>query len=628
MSNLCEPEIRRLNPEVCNQIAAGEVVERPASVVKELVENALDAGADQIKVIIAEGGKDLIEVVDNGHGMDSGQARLALERHATSKIVSAADLFGVTSYGFRGEALPSIASVSDFSMTTRNRRMEAGVRLRVSAGGGILEEAAAAPVGTRVVVKNLFHSVPARKKFLKTTNTERGAILERLQRFAISHPECSFELEHNGRQRLNFTRGDREIDRVAAVLKLDPESDLRALPESGGDEIKLRGYVSLPQIQRANSRQLYFFVNRRAVRDKALLQALLKAYEGTLPRGRYPAAVLFLTVAAGVVDVNVHPAKEEVRFADGGRLFGLIRQAVLESLSGYPTYDAVDNFTAFTTPHKIRESSPVAGYGSGSFSDTSDSGNSDQCVVETQLPPAFYEPDSGTQNNSPGRGLIRDENRQAGRRWRSDLTTSQFEALPGFSDSDSGFFSTMTIVGVLWDAYIVLQSVNECYMLDQHAAHERVLFEKLKKQRSGEGPAQHLLLPLQIECSLVEEEMACKYRDKLGRLGFEFDFLGSGTLLLRAVPLLVDGLEMEKVFRETLADFDAGGSGDKLESIDEMLAPLACRMAVKASHKLSFGEIKSLLSKLDQTPLAHTCPHGRPFYFRLDRRQIEKHFQR
>ncbi len=624
MSKLSEPEIRRLDPEVCNQIAAGEVVERPASVVKELVENALDAGADQIRVVIAEGGKDLIEVVDNGHGMDAGQARLALERHATSKIISAADLFGVTSYGFRGEALPSIASVSDFSITTRNQRMEAGVRLQVLAGGEIREEAAPAPVGTRIVVKDLFASVPARKKFLKTTNTERGAILERLQRFAISHPECSFQLEHNGRQLLNFTRGDREADRVAAVLKLDPESDFRALPESGNAEIKLRGYVSLPLVQRSNSRQLYFFVNRRAVRDKALLQALLKAYEGTLPRGRYPAAVLFLTVAAGAVDVNVHPAKEEVRFADSGRLFGLIRQAVMESLSGYPAYDAVDNFAAFSSGSSVRERYPA----SEESSDIIAGRQPDHQPVTGQLPPDFYEAVPGSQDDLPLRGLIRDESRQAGSRWRSGLGLDESEALPGFVNPDPGFFSAMVIIGVLWDAYIVLQSANECYMLDQHAAHERVLFEKLKKQRSGDGPAQHLLLPLQIECSLVEEELADKYREKLGRLGFEFDFLGSGTLLLRTVPLLVDGLEMEKVFRETLADLDSGGSGEKLESIDEMLAPLACRMAVKASNKLSVDEIRSLLLKLDQTPLAHTCPHGRPFYFKLERRQIEKHFQR
>ena len=248
MSCKVRAEIRLLPPEVCNQIAAGEVVERPASVVKELVENALDAGADQIKVVIEEGGKNLIEVTDNGHGMDAVQARLALARHATSKITSAADLFGVRSYGFRGEALPSIAAVSRFSLTSRTREMEAAVKLEVSAGGEIEETLVGAPVGTKISAADLFYSVPARKKFLKTTNTERGAVLERLQRLAMSHPECSFLLEHNGRRLFNATQGDRESDRVAVVLGLEFNQHLRELAEVGGDEIKVRGYVSLPVV--------------------------------------------------------------------------------------------------------------------------------------------------------------------------------------------------------------------------------------------------------------------------------------------------------------------------------------------------------------------------------------------
>jgi len=644
MDNLVEPEIRRLSSEVCNQIAAGEVVERPASVVKELVENALDAGADQIKVVISEGGKDLIEVTDNGHGMSAAQAELALERHATSKIVTAADLFGVSSYGFRGEALPSIASVSDFSLTTRTREMNAGVTLKVSATGEISVVAAPASVGTRVVVKDLFYLVPARKNFLKTTNTERGAILDRLQRFAMSHPECSFLLEHNGRRLLNFTRGDREADRIAAVLKLNPDDQLRQLPESGGDEIKLKGYVSLPTVQLSSSRQIYFFVNRRAVRDKALLTALLKAYEGTLPRGRYPAAVLFLTVADGAVDVNVHPAKEEVRFADGRRLFGLIRQAVAEALSGYPVAEKADVFfNRFVGVQVAKADAPVSdplasSLVTGSIAESREG-------EEGVLPPVFYERSAGIESENyaginhqseSGSGLIRDDRQAAGDRWqpalaknRSELKSfATTETLPGMDVETPGFFAAMTLVGVLWSAYIVLQADDECYMLDQHAAHERVLFETLKENRTGTGPAQRLLLPVQIECSAAEENLAEVNRDRLKRLGFEFSSLGPGTLLLQTTPLLVDGLELEKVFLETLADLEAGGRGEKLASIDALLAPLACRMAVKANRFLTPEEIRSLLKKLDQTPLAHTCPHGRPLYFKISKSEIEKRVQR
>ncbi len=641
MDNLTEPEIRRLAPEVCNQIAAGEVVERPASVVKELVENALDAGADQVKVIISEGGKDLIEVIDNGHGMSADQARLALERHATSKIITAADLFGVSSYGFRGEALPSIASVADFSLTTRTRKMDAGVKLEVSATGEIASLAAPAPVGTRVVVKDLFYQVPARKNFLKTTNTERGAILDRMQRFAISHPECSFLLEHNGRRLLNFTSGDREIDRVAAVLKLNPDDQLRALPECGGDETKLKGYVSLPTVQLSSSRQIYFFVNRRAVRDKALLAALLKAYESTLPRGRYPAAVLFLTVANGTVDVNVHPAKEEVRFADGGRLFGLIRQVVTEALSGYPAAENANDFFARFGDGRIKEDRAPT-FTAGEYPQ-SDPFGENRVSKKQNLPPGFYEKavtgGSGLNlaEEVPVIGsLVRDGRQPAGARWRSagdsGVTTgnsfAESDTLPGMSCEPAGFFSSMTLIGVLWNAYIVLQANEDCYMLDQHAAHERVLFEILKKNRSGAGPAQRLLLPVQVECSPTQESLAEAGRDQLNSLGFEFSTLGPGILSLETAPLLVDGLELEKVFLETLADLEAGGSGEKLSSIDDLLAPLACRMAVKANRFLSTEEINSLLKKLDRTPMAHTCPHGRPLYFKISRSQIEKGVQR
>ncbi len=652
MSCKNNPEIRLLPPEVCNQIAAGEVVERPASVVKELVENALDAGADQIKVVIEEGGKNLIEVTDNGYGMDSAQARLALERHATSKIRSAADLFGVSSYGFRGEALPSIAAVSRFTLTSRTREMEAAVKIEVAAGGEIREESVGSPVGTKITVADLFYSVPARKKFLKTTNTERGAVLERLQRFAMSHPECSFLLEHNGRRLLNATQGDREIDRVASVLGLELDDQLRELNEVGGDEIKVRGYVSLPVVQRSNSRHLYFFVNRRAVRDKALLQALIKAYEGTLPRGRYPAVALFLTVADGAVDVNVHPAKEEVRFADGGRLFGLIRQAVAETLSGYPSLNASADFFA-PAGGSGRDVSAPAPFSPGE-------------LQENSLPPTFYENSEAGEKDSRGLSVgfsgptfprpsvsiggsypksaydasrMSSPNGEMGQVVESrsadfpsfsplSSSLSGTEILPGMQNSATGFFSAMTIMGSLWNAYIVLQFQDKCYMLDQHAAHERVIFEDLKSKRLGSSAAQRLLLPIQVECTPSEENQAQECRELLNSLGFEFESLGPHTLVLKAVPMLVDGLQVDNVFLETLADIASGGSGQESAVIDSMLARLACRMAVKANQSLTVLEIRTLLEKLDKTPLAHTCPHGRPFYFTLNRSEIEKRFQR
>ncbi|MBN2705387.1 MAG: DNA mismatch repair endonuclease MutL [Deltaproteobacteria bacterium] len=642
--------IRRLAPEVCNQIAAGEVVERPASVVKELVENALDAGADQIRVLIEEGGKNLIEVIDNGYGMDADQSRLALERHATSKIISAADLFGVASYGFRGEALPSIASVSDFTLISRTAAMEAAVKLEVGSGGEVRESRVGAPVGTRITVRDLFVSVPVRKKFLKTTNTERGAVLERLQRFAMAHSDCSFLLEHDGRKLLNLTKGDREVDRVAGILGLEPGVELRELESVGGEWARLRGYVSLPQVQRPNSRDLYFFVNQRAVRDKALLQALLKAYEGTLPRGRYPAAVLFLEVAAGGVDVNVHPAKEEVRFTDGGRIFALIRRSVAEILSGYPE-------------------GMIPGLGRGEqnqeFMDRKEifSKNASPEILRYGLPPEFGEK-NGQEESHSCRSLPR-SSACDGRRAAVQVGENRFESgdlrfgepagydagvgreafipspfrpdfinpppaqsFPGFKREDRGFFAAMTVVGSLWDSYIVLQSENKCYVLDQHAAHERVLFAELKERRAGDGTAQTLLLPIPVECTHEEEALAETSRELLLELGFEFVCLGPRTLALHTVPLLLEGLDQASVFRQTLADIESGGRGRETSLLNDLLAHLACRLAVKANRPLQATEIQTLLTKLDASPPAHTCPHGRPLYFVLDRGEIEKRFQR
>ncbi|MBN2809052.1 MAG: hypothetical protein JXR80_06130, partial [Deltaproteobacteria bacterium] len=443
---------------------------------------------------------------------------------------------------------------------------------------------------------------------------------------------------------------------VASVLGLEPDAELREVAETGGDEVSVRGYVSLPMIQRANSRHLYFFVNRRAIRDKTLLQALLKAYEGTLPRGRYPAAVLFLTVAPGAVDVNVHPAKEEVRFADGGRIFALLRQAVAETLSGYPVSASSRDFfaPAGRLPARAEEASLFSGEVAAEES------LPDNFLAHESLPPTFYEttktdalsgetsslspssanlfkasPDRSEQKSRPdpyrpaspyGKGRVT-ETRAADFSRFPVSPPGATERLPAMAVA-GGFFSAMTVVGSLWNAYLVLQYQDKCYLLDQHAAHERVIFEDLKKKRLGHSAAQRLLLPVQVECTPAEEVQAEECRELLNALGFEFDSIGPRTLLLQTVPLLVDGLALDLVFLETLADIASGGRGRESAAVDAMLARLACRMAVKASQVLTPAEMRRLLERLDNTPLAHTCPHGRPFYFSLERSEIEKRFQR
>ena len=597
-----ENRIHILPPQVHNKIAAGEVVERPASVVKELVENALDAGADQITVFVEDGGKQLIEVIDNGCGLVKDDALLALERHATSKIVSEEDLFALKTFGFRGEALPSIAAVSRFIFETRIREVHEAVCITMDDDHPLQVNATGAPVGTRVRVRDLFYNIPARRKFLKTTGTERGAILDCLNRFSLVHPHCSFTLTHNQKSVFKRTAGSDLRLRLMEVLGRETGEEL--LPVSGGNSTAgvLTGFTSPPVLHRSNRRSIYLFVNNRMVKDQVMTSAVLKAYQGLMEKGRYPVSVLFLTIDPSLVDMNVHPAKEEVKFAEPGRIFSLVRQSILEALSGYPgskTTGATGNdpFTALILP-------------------SSDHGRVESSAQPDLLP--AWQPDSRMAADSYTHGSIHEQPEQY-----------MCEADNNMAGERS-FFSSMQIIGQVWKSYLVLSHGDALYMIDQHAAHERILFDQLQQQMGTINGSQELLLPITMDLSPDELAVVDENSETLNRLGFTLAPFGNYAVVLSGIPVLAKDYDPRQLFSEVIGDLlqSSNQSIKNLPLIDELAAGMACRLAIKASDALSREEIELLLIKLDQVNVGQTCPHGRPLYFSMSRYEMEKRFQR
>ena len=605
-----ENPIHILPPRVHHKIAAGEVVERPASVVKELVENALDAGASRITVLVEDGGKQLIEVIDNGCGMGKENALLALERHATSKIAHEEDLFALKTFGFRGEALPSIAAVSRFILETRTRTAHEAVSITMDDDHAPHVQTIGAPVGTRVVVRDLFYNVPARQKFLKTTGTERGAILDCLNRFSLVHPHCSFTFIHNQKSVFKRTAGSDLRSRIMEVLGRETGEEL--LPVSGGNSSAgmLTGFTSPPVLHRSNRRSIYLFVNQRMVRDQVMTSAVLKAYQGLMEKGRYPVSVLFLTIDPSLVDMNVHPAKEEVKFAESGQIFSLVRQSILEALSGYPASGAIgegknDPFAALISPSSDHEKS-------GSSPSVTASGACQPDMLPTWQPgtmTTFERKVSPSVHEQPEKYVLAADNKVAG---------------------GEKFFSTMEIIGQVWKSYLVLSHGDALYMLDQHAAHERILFDQLQQQMGSSNGCQELLLPITMDLSPDELAVVNENSETLNQLGFTLAPFGNYAIVLTGIPVLAKDYDPRQFFREVINDLlqSNNQSTKNLPLIDELAAGMACRLAIKANDALSREEITLLLMKLDQVNVGQTCPHGRPLYFSMSRYEMEKRFHR
>lgn len=577
--------IKVLTDEVASQIAAGEVIERPGSVVKELVENAIDAGASQITVRISEAGKKLIEVSDDGNGIPFEDLELAVARHATSKLISASDLFKIQTLGFRGEALASIASVSQFSLSSKQKEVELGGKIENIDGKVFQVNHSGGPDGTSVIVRNLFFNVPARLKFLKSDITEKQKISSLITKFALAYPNIRFHL-YNEQQLLLQSSGNG--DRREILTQIYGVEIARQMLEVKFEDhpYQINGFISPIAITRSNRKEISFFVNGRWIQDVALNSALLKAYHTMIMVGRYPISVLFLDFPADFVDVNVHPTKAEVRFSKPDLVFSMVQRAARRALLAY---------------------SPVP-----------------------EISQSFWKSDSKVQHNfetqwSPATMLTNTDDQPIFSHSSQDETH--------IDNKEENFekrthLPLLRHIGQIGATYIIAEGPDGLYLIDQHAAHERILFEKMMSQMSDVIPSQALLSPEIVQLPLHQAVILQEKLGILDKLGFEVSEFGPNTFQVRAIPALLIGINPLDAIRVVVEDFedDEKPLGGIVESI--IAARICKRAAVKGGQVLSKEEQRTLIENLEQCDAPRTCPHGRPTMIHLSVDLLERQFGR
>ena len=624
--------IQQLSPSLVNRIAAGEVIERPASVVKELVENAIDAGATHVVVEVEDGGRELIRVIDDGGGIPAVELPLAFAEHATSKLTCDDDLFNIGTMGFRGEALASIGAVSHARILSRNPEGDAAYEI-YNRGGAITDpQAAAGNIGTTVDIRNLFFNTPARRKFMKGAATEFGHISDTVMRLALPHPHVAFRVLHNGKKAMDLHPAP-EDERILAAWP-DEFREQRLPVDARDAEIRLHGIIGLPALARPTGRYQFFYLNGRHIRDKFVQHAMREAYRGLTEPGRYPAGVLMLEMPARDVDVNVHPTKVEVRFRDSGRIHSLVLSALRHRLMGSDlTPIAVPFRTEFDTAHpEPREDvrAKLAAY----FRDLPAMDGSAPAVTPPTGPPT-----APLQLSSPPPQTGRFEFRTVADR-AVDQTSVLAEAstpLAGTSPTPAPpavapqtDFGGRTSAIQLHNSYLVAQTEEGMVIIDQHALHERVMYEELRT-RLLRGPleSQRLLIPLTLPASSRQIDLLDQIQPLLQRLGIEVNPFGPGTLAVHAFPTFLGKLEPTEFVRELLER----GEQELLdlheeEVLHEILDMMACKAAVKAGDPLTSAEIEALLTKRDLIARSSNCPHGRPTTLRLTLNDLEKQFKR
>jgi DNA mismatch repair protein MutL len=602
------PRIRLLPPDLANQIAAGEVVERPASVVKELVENAIDAGARRIAIATELGGKSLVRVEDDGEGMEAEDARLAIERHATSKIATAADLGAIRTLGFRGEALPSIASVSHFVLRTRRRGKLAGVEIRVDGGGAPSVREVAAPEGTAIEVADLFYNLPARRKFLKSDGAESAQISRVVTQFALGYPEVGFTLTSGGRRALQCPPAGSARDRLFQVFGDRPDL-IELFREAAG--IRLSGFVAALAEQGPVRGPQHVFVNRRIVRDRTIAHAIVDAYSSATIKERSPEVHLFLEIAPERVDVNVHPTKAEVRFLEPSLVHEVLRRALADTL-GRPAVPELQlqGSSAVTVRERPASLRPLPGVlGEGLPGLTS---------VAAGLEEAGLSGNAAATAVPGAAGVL------------PPLAGGERPAGLGQRQATIDGVHPMVPLGQFRDTYIIAIDSEGLLIIDQHVAHERVLFEQIvERLTSGALESQRLLEPLILELGPGALQVLTTHAEGLRRLGFELEEFGGGSLRVSAVPALVELSEASATLRALAQDLEGLERGGRVdEAIKRTAATMACHAAVKAHDPLSREKMQYILEELRRTAYSTVCPHGRPVVLRLTRREIERNFQR
>ncbi len=629
----------KILPEILsNKIAAGEVVERPFSVVKELVENAIDAESTQIIIEIEKGGRSLIRISDNGIGMNHDDALLAIERYATSKIYTDDDLFSIATLGFRGEALPSIASVSKFTIVTKDEHSEAGTEIIIEGGKIKKVSETGAPTGTMITVKQLFFNTPARRKFLKTINTEMSHIADTLAGIALGRPDIQFKLVHNGKVVKSWPLANDPYNRVVDVLGREVKNDLHEVAFQDA-YMAVSGWVSSPRVTRSTSKRLFVYVNGRIIRDRGLQYALFEGYRGRLMKGQFPVAVLFVTVPFDQVDVNVHPTKNEVRFARQRQVYETVRSAVSEI---WPEVERSKWSTLSTGGQTFKSDAAVSGH------------IPDYAFTERQVP--FQARKTYEHVNLKEPDLVcetvagKPYNKESDSSGQPPVLSYADEPVPAGNTGEKEYpikneapirheppeatrertFSELKIIGQLHDTYIVCESDRGLILIDQHAAHERIYFEQLKKRSSGEArPSQRLLVPETLDLSYKETAILEKMIPDFNRLGIEIEPFGGNTFVVKSLPSILSEREIKPVITEMLEKIDETGfSSDTENFFDECLIVMACHSAIRANHRLSEKELTALLKQLDTCEDPSHCPHGRPTWINWTLKSLEKMFKR
>lgn len=600
--------IHQLPPQLANQIAAGEVVERPSSVVKELLENSIDAGADQIEVDVEEGGIRLIRVRDNGGGIVKEDLPLALSRHATSKIHSLDDLERVASLGFRGEALPSISSVSRLQL--RSRVVDEDRGWHVEGDGRELPldaKPVAHPVGTTIEVRDLFFNTPARRKFLRTSKTEFGHLEDVVKRVALSHYEIAFTLKHNQKIVHSLPRAGGQIQKEKRVASVCGSNfiDNAVFIEMEAAGLRLWGWVGLPTYSRSQSDMQYFYVNKRMVRDKLVTHAIRQAYRDVLFHGRHPAYVLYLELDPGIVDVNAHPAKHEVRFREGRLVHDFIFRSIHDALADVRPGEQDSGI--------VREGGEWISSGANGQVQQSPLQQNSQSSPTVQDQIGFYQalhPQTTTQFNSYAKAAV---------------------AEPHIDNQPDGQLHPLGYaIAQLHGVYVLAQNQQGMVLVDMHAAHERITYEKMKQDLAEQGiRSMRLLVPITVSVSSREAGIAEEHQQEFNQFGFEIDRMGPESLVVRQVPSLLKDADVEKLVRDVLADLLEYGISQRLKDVaHELLATMACHGSVRANRQLTVIEMNALLRQMEETERSGQCNHGRPTWVQLSMDQLDKLFLR
>jgi DNA mismatch repair protein MutL len=647
-------KIHVLSEAVANRIAAGEVVERPASVVKELLENSIDAGATRIKIQVEGGGKKLIQIEDNGCGMVRDDALLAFERHATSKLKTADDLLRVVTLGFRGEALPSIASVSRLRMETRAPEEASGTVVEINGGKIFRVEEAGLPGGTSITVRDLFFNTPARKKFLKSESTELSHIASLVTHYALAHPDKHFELHSASNallmappvaghsERVYQIFGKEVLDRlisIAAVQQLErvglpqpppwrrQQKSEEEEPRAPG-EIRIHGFVSKPEIQKLNRNSIYVFINRRLIRDRLVQHAITQAYRNILPPTVFPVVLLFLEMPGGEVDVNVHPSKTEVRFRQQTVTHDFVRDSVRASLmKARPVPQFVSEISAHPTSSPWLTPGPRTG--EAAWRPLYDPGNPGGFGLQAPAVPPI------TERFQFAGGIALEANAALSHA-RAEETVPDDGCAPAFPDEPdfpsqlAPSLASLKPLGQIRESFILAVNHEGLWIIDQHVAHERVLFERVLQQRAQKGvESQRLLMPLLLELTPAQQAVFTEISEELSSNGFEAEPFGTRSLAVRVAPAGVEATQVEHLLHELLEQFAREDQKLNLETVrTRIAASIACHVAIKVNMPLEQNKMEWLLAELAKTAYPTTCPHGRPVVLRYSMKDIQKAFKR